>query len=103
MTEPEKHVGTLDFFLRLAERFGVPVLILIAVLWMARDVAVSLHSTVVVPVVSAHTKFLETTQETLKEIGHTQDKQAETLQELATGQQEIRSVLIVRPKDSATN
>jgi hypothetical protein len=103
MTDSEKQVGTLDFFLRLAERFGVPVLILVAVLWMARDVAVSVHSTVVVPVVTAHTKFLETTQETLKEIGHTQEQQAETMQELANGQREIKSVLMVRPKDTATN
>lgn len=96
--------STYDFFLRLAERFGVPVLILAAVLWMLRDAAVMLNSTLLQPVVASHTRFLEATQDTLKEISKTQDKQAETLQELAIGQRDLRSVIIMRPsKDGVPN
>lgn len=87
MDEARGHV------LALLERFGVPVAILAVILWFAREAAISLHSTVLVPVVTSHTEFLDATQETLREIGRSQEQQAETMQELAVGQQEIRHAL----------
>lgn len=87
MDEARGHV------IALLERFGVPVAILACMLFFVREAAISLHATVLVPVVSSHTEFLETTQETLREIGDAQKQQSETMQELALGQQEIRHVL----------
>lgn len=87
MDEARGHV------LALLERFGVPVAILAVILWFSREAAISLHSTVLVPVVKSHTEFLDATQETLREIGRSQEQQAETMQELAVGQQEIRHAL----------
>jgi|688.fasta_scaffold226332_4 hypothetical protein len=76
-----------------AERFGVPVVVLGAVLWMFREAATSVHHTLIVPIVESHTQFLETTSETLHEIGKTQNQQAETLKELADSQKEIHREL----------
>lgn len=87
MDEARGHV------LALLERFGVPVAILAVILWFSREAAISLHQTVLVPVVRSHTEFLEATQETLREIGRSQEQQAETMQELCIGQQEIRHAL----------
>jgi hypothetical protein len=92
MTDETKS-NVLDVAMRVAERFGVPVVILAAVFWMAREAATSLHSTVLVPIVQSHTQFLDSTQETLREISTTQDRQAETLHELAEGQRELRHTL----------
>lgn len=80
--------------MRAAERFGVPVMILAAVLWMAREAATGLHTTVVVPIVQSHTEFLNGTRETLREISITQSKQAEALKEIAIGQLELRRVIL---------
>ena len=102
MTDDIKAATAYEFFLGIADRFGVPCLILAAVLWMLRDAGIALHSTVLLPVVQSHQRFLETTQQALEEMGRTQDKQAETLQALATGQREIQAVLITRPTTSAS-
>ena len=56
MDEARGHV------LALLERFGVPVAILAVILWFSREAAISLHSTVLVPVVKSHTEFLDATQ-----------------------------------------
>jgi hypothetical protein len=80
----EQVTGTL---LSIAEKFGVPCVILAAFIWMAREAAVSVHDTVVVPIVESHTEFLD-------KMCQTQEQQAETLKELADGQREIRTVLI---------
>ena len=103
MTDESKPAGTYEFFLGIADRFGVPCLILAAVLWMIRDAGLALHATVLVPVVQSHTKFLDATQETLKEIGKAQDKQADTLQELANGQREIQHAVSRIPQAGAQN
>jgi hypothetical protein len=103
MPDESKPAGTYEFFLGIADRFGVPCLILAAVLWMIRDAGMALHVTVLQPIVQSHTKFLEVTQETLKEIGKAQDTQAATLQELATGQQEIQAALMRGGKTSSQN
>lgn len=79
---------------RVAERFGVPLVLLAILIWFLRDAAVTLHGTVVVPIVKSHTEFLDSTRETLDEIGKTQFKQAETLQEIAAGQQEIKQAVV---------
>ena len=79
---------------RVAERFGVPLVLLAIVLWFARDAAVTLHGTVLVPIVKSHTEFLDSTRETLDEIGKTQMKQAETLQAIAADQHEIKAAVV---------
>jgi tRNA pseudouridine38-40 synthase len=55
--------------LRVAERFGVPLVLLAVVIWFMRDAAITLHGTVLVPIVKSHTEFLDSTRETLDEIG----------------------------------
>jgi len=79
---------------RVAERFGVPLVLLAVVIWFARDAAVTLHGTVLVPIVKSHTEFLDSTRETLDEIGKTQMKQAETLQAIASDQHEIKQAVV---------
>lgn len=82
-----------DTAMKFAERFGVPVVILGAILWMTREAATVLHDSVVVPVVKGHTEFLESTQKTLDEISHTQRSHADTLKELSAIQVEIRDAV----------
>jgi len=82
--------------LRAAERFGVPVVLLGVLIWFLRDAAVTLHGTVLVPIVKSHTEFLDSTRETLEEMSRTQQQQASTMQELAAGQNEIKSVIVRR-------
>ena len=84
----------IDAALRIAERLGVPVVLLAVIMWCAREAAMSLSQTVLEPIVQSHVEFLDTTRETLKEIGHTQAQQAETLQEIAVGQNEIRQAVL---------
>jgi hypothetical protein len=88
---------------RVAERFGVPVVLLVVLVWFLRDAAVTLHGTVVIPIVKSHTEFLDSTRETLDEIGKTQFKQAETLQEIAAGQQEIRQAVVKKTGEAPHN
>lgn len=88
---------------RVAERFGVPLVLLAVMVWFLRDAAVTLHGTVVVPIVKSHTEFLDSTRETLDEIGKTQFKQAETLQEIAEGQREIKQAVIKKAGQTAPN
>jgi hypothetical protein len=85
--------STLDVVLRVGERLGVPLLILGAVLYMAREAGVAIYSTAVVPIVEAHGKFLDSTSRNLEEIGTTQRQQAKTLQEIAVGQKEIATIM----------
>lgn len=89
MTAEELKQGVLDSFLRIAERFGVPVVLLAVIIWLGREAAITLHGSLVEPVVKSHVEFLETTSETLKEISSVQTQQATTLQELAHGQREL--------------
>lgn len=103
MADEPRPAGTYEFFLGIADRFGVPCLILAAVLWMIRDAGMALHTTLLQPVVASHTRFLEVTQETLREIGKAQDKQADTLQEIATGQRELQHAVSRIPQSGSTN
>lgn len=77
----------MSTMISIAEKFGVPCVILAAFIWMTREAAVSMHKTVVVPIVESHTEFLE-------KMSQTQERQAETLEELAEVQGEIRTALI---------
>lgn len=82
----------IDTFLRIADRFGVPCVILALVLYFGREAAIAIHSSVVEPVVKSHVEFLESTKDTMHQ-------QAQTLQELANGQREIQQVL-ARPANT---
>lgn len=94
---------TVEVAMRVAERFGIPVFILVILLWMLREAATSLHGTVVVPIVQSHTEFLETTRETLTEISKTQNKQADTMQEIAENQEELKIIVTGRRGDAGVN
>jgi hypothetical protein len=96
MTAEELKQGTIDTLLRIADRFGVPCVILAVVLYFGREAAIALHDSVVEPVVQSHVEFLESTKETMA-------KQADTLQELAKGQQEIQQVLARPANTEGTN
>lgn len=93
----EQRAGMIETAIKVAKEFGLPVVMLAVTVWLFREAAVSLHTTVVVPVVQSHTRFIDSTQETLREISKTQDRQAETLHDIAEGQREIQRSLNVRP------
>lgn len=84
---------TLETALRIGERLGVPLLILAAILWMAREAGIAVYGGAVVPVVRAHTTFLESTQETLRGIESTQSRQADTMDEIVAGQRELTAII----------
>lgn len=84
---------TIEIAIRAAQQLGVPAIILAVLLWLIRDAAVSLHTTVLVPIVQSHTEFLESTRSTLEEIGKTQQQQATTMSEIAAGQREIKAAV----------
>lgn len=103
MTADEIKQGLLDSLMRIAERFGVPVVLLGVIIWLGREAAITLHGTLVKPVVESHVEFLQTTSATLKEISTVQAQQATTLDELAHGQRELREqvkTVISRPTDT---
>lgn len=85
--------SSLDTFLRIGERLGVPLLILAALLFMAREAGMALYSGGVQPLVKAHTEFLERTTETLQGIETTQRQQAETMEEIVVGQRELTTII----------
>lgn len=95
MTE-EIRQNVIDTFLKIADRFGVPCVVLAVIVWFGREACQVLYNGAVEPVVKSHIEFLETTSETLHEIGSVQAQQAQTLQELAAGQGEIRATLSKR-------
>jgi|688.fasta_scaffold57345_3 hypothetical protein len=90
MTQEEIKSTLID----VAGKLGVPFVVLALFLWMAREAATSIHKTVVIPIVESHTEFLDSTRQTLDRISTTQEKQAETLQEIAVGQTEIRHAVM---------
>lgn len=75
-------------------RLGAPAVILAALLWMIREASSSVHSTILVPIVKAHTEYLDATRLTLDGIEQTQQQQAATLREIAEGQREIKAGLV---------
>lgn len=104
MTSEELKQGVLDSLLRIAERFGVPVVLLAVIIWLGREAAITLHGSLVEPVVKSHVEFLETTSETLKEISTVQTQQAATLEELAHGQRDLHErvkAVVSQPQDQS--
>jgi hypothetical protein len=89
----ESKAALADSLLKVGTQLGVPVLILAAFLWMAREAGFAMYSGAVIPIVEAHTRFLESTESTLKEIGSTQKQQAATMQEIVVGQREIATII----------
>ena len=83
----------IDVGIRIAREFGFPVVVASVVLFCAREAATALHQTVVVPVVESHATFLRQTSETLQGLGRAQERQSETLRELADAQREIREAV----------
>jgi hypothetical protein len=90
----DQPLSLVESAIRVAERFGVPLVLLVVMVWFLRDAAVTLHGTVLVPIVKSHTEFLDSTRGTLEEMGKAQLQQAETLQELAAGQREIKQAVV---------
>lgn len=89
----DERAALLDSILKFGTQLGVPVLILAFVLYMAREAGMALYTTAVVPLVEAHTQFLDSTQTTLKEIGATQKQQAMTMEEIVAGQRELTTII----------
>ena len=83
----------VDRAIRIGERFGVPVMILAVLLFFVREACVSIHGTLLVPIVKSHVEFLESTSETLHEIDQTQATQALILGEISLGQRAIQQAL----------
>lgn len=88
----------VDRVIKIGERFGVPVMLLVVFLWFAREACISIHGTLLVPIVKSHVEFLESTSETLHEIDQTQQQQATILGEISLGQRAIQSALLHDPK-----
>ena len=95
----------VDRMIKVGERFGVPVMLLIVVLFFAREACVSIHATLLVPIVKSHVEFLESTSETLerssitlRQIEQTEATQAAILSEISLGQRAIQSALLHDPK-----
>ncbi len=89
----QKTSDAIDVGIRIAREFGFPVVVASVVLFCAREAATALHHTVVVPVVESHATFLKQTSETLQGLGRAQERQSETLRELAEAQREIREAV----------
>lgn len=96
MTAEEIKAGIIDTLFKVADRFGVPCVILAVILYFGREAAIVIHNSIVEPVVQSHVEFLDSARETMAQ-------QAETLQELARGQQEIRQVLARPAKTEGQN
>lgn len=83
----------IDVAIRVAREFGFPCLVLSVVMWWGHLAAVALHDTVLRPVVESHTTFLKTTSDTLSTLSRAQERQADTLDELAAGQRDLHRTL----------
>lgn len=84
----------VDVGIKLLREFGFPCLVLVVLGWWGQLAAVALHETVLVPVVESHTTFLKATSDTLSTLSKAQERQAETLEELAAGQTEIQRAIM---------
>ena len=94
--------GKWDIAIKVAREFGFPTLVLCVVGWWVHLAAVSLHATVMVPIIKSHTDFMEVTKKTLQGVGETQERQAETLQEISESQREIvEAVKAIQPSIQA--
>ena len=85
--------SNLETALRIGERLGVPLLVLVFLLIMLREAGTAVYTGAVQPLVKAHTEFLDRTQETLQGIEVTQRKQEDNMAEIVAGQREITAIL----------
>jgi hypothetical protein len=76
-------------------------MLLIVGAFFLREACVSIHGTLLVPIVKSHCDFLESTSETLHEIEETQSTQAAILSEISLSQRAIQSALLHDPKTGA--
>lgn len=83
-----------ETMLRIAERFGVPVVLLAIFIWFARETAVAVHETVVEPVVRSHTQFIDTICEQVKAQTNAMEEQANAFRDLSEAHDE--QVVILR-------
>ena len=88
----------VDRMIKVGERFGVPIMLLVVFLFFAREACVSIHSTLLVPIVKSHVEFLQSTSQTLHEIQNTEATQATILGEMSISQRAIQSALLHDPK-----
>lgn len=79
MTAEELKQGVIDSLIRVGERFGVPVVLLAVIIWLGREAAITLHGTLVTPVVESHVKFLEQMGKTQEEISAALSEQTRLL------------------------
>jgi len=91
MTQQTRDI--VDVGMRIAREFGFPCGVLAVLGYWGQLAAVALHATVLVPVVESHTAFLRTTSETLSTLSRAQERQADTLDELAAGQRELQHAI----------
>lgn len=89
----QRYRDLIDVAIRVAREFGFPCLVLSVVMYWGQLAAVALHQTVLVPVVDSHTTFLRTTSDTLSTLSRAQERQADTLEELAAGQRELQHAI----------
>ena len=94
MTQETKDRAELG--IKLLREFGFPCIVLCVLGWWGQLAAVALHETVLVPVVESHTTFLKATSDTLATLSQAQERQAETLEELAQGQTVIQQAIGAR-------
>ena len=88
----------VDRMIKVGERFGVPVALLAVLLWFLHSACVSIHSTLLVPIVEGHIEFLDATSLTLREIEQTQHQLYNSLKEVSIGQRAIQQALSGDPK-----
>ena len=79
----------VDVGIKIAREFGFPVSIILIIVWLACRMSVALHDTVIVPIVGAHTRYLEATQKTLEAMRSTQEKQGISMERVVVTQHEI--------------
>lgn len=89
-SEMVEALGPVGGFLNV---IGIPAGMLVFLFWMAWQAGSAIHTTVVVPIVESHAEFLQQTSATLRSLGETQVRQAETLQEIAAGQRDIHEAI----------
>lgn len=82
-----------DHVMRFAERFGVPCLLLFALVWMVREAAIGLHASVVLPVVESHQQFLDTLCTEAQKQTEAMRQQAKSFDELSRSHAEQTNLL----------
>ncbi len=101
----QRQAEILDAVGKFSARVGVPACVLAAVLGMIWTASSTLHESVVVPVVTAHTEFIAATQktqerqaETLEAMASAREQQTQILHEIAEGQREIHKLIGELPR-----